>query len=135
MTSDDFIAAIENVLWVKNAEAVFLNPKDYTTHMTAFSRKRYEPNTHVQHLKAGWVGTLGRSRNPAFGASRSPSMSAERCPRVLCWAGSTLRLNGRPSLNERRARHYSRSPSGTSFTWGRPSSHPEVRRSRDVAHQ
>jgi len=72
MTSDEFIAAIENVLWVKNAEAVFLNPKDYTTYMTAFSRKRYEPNTHVQHLKAGWVGTYGTFEEPGFWCEPKP---------------------------------------------------------------
>lgn len=59
MTSEQFIKAIEHVLWVKHAECVFVNPKDYTTHLDAFSHKRFEPNTHVQLLETGWVGTYG----------------------------------------------------------------------------
>lgn len=59
MTSKKFIAAIEHILFDKGAECVFLNPKDYTTHILAFSHKRYEPNTHIEHLKIGWVGTYG----------------------------------------------------------------------------
>ena len=66
MTDEEFIRAIEHVLFEKNFEAVFLNPTDYTAHMGAFSRKRFEPNTHVTHLRAGWVGTYGYFDEPGY---------------------------------------------------------------------
>lgn len=61
MNDEEYIQAIEKALFEKGAECVYLNPMDYMTHMLAFPRERYEPNTHLQHLKAGWVGTYVRS--------------------------------------------------------------------------
>lgn len=80
MTPEAFIASIENVLWEKNAECAFVNPKDYTAHMTAFSRKRYEPNTHVEHLKFGWVGTYGTFEEPGFWCAPKPIFVRREIP-------------------------------------------------------
>lgn len=80
MTSEEFIAAIEYVLWVKNAECAFLNPKDYATHMTAFSRQRYEPNTHVQHLRTGFVGSYGTFEETDFWHAPKPIYVAKEIP-------------------------------------------------------
>jgi len=72
MTSKEYIAAIENVLWVENADCAILNPKDYMAHVTFLSRKRFEPNTDIEHLRVGWVGTYGMFEEPGFWCTPKP---------------------------------------------------------------
>lgn len=72
MTSKEYIAAIENVLWIENADCAFLNPKDYMNHFLLFSRKRFEPNTETKQLRVGWIGSYGLFEEPGFWCAPKP---------------------------------------------------------------